>query len=79
MAKMPDLMKRLNVRLAILTLPSDEAQGITDILVESGIQGIWNFTAATLDVPEYVATHNEDMIPGFAVLSVKMAQKNVTP
>ena len=76
-AKMSELLNRLNVRLAVLTLPPEEAQGIANLLVESGIRGIWNFTSAALDVPDCVTTHKEDLISGFAVLSVKMARNTV--
>jgi len=76
-AKMPELLNRLNVRLAVLTLPPEEAHGVANLLVESGIRGIWNFTSAALDVPDGVTTHKEDMISGFAVLSVKMARNTV--
>jgi redox-sensing transcriptional repressor len=71
--KAPDLVKRLNVRLAILTVPTEVAQEVTDFLVESGIRGIWNFTSAILDVPEGVSTQKEDLLSGLAVLSMKMA------
>jgi len=71
----PELLKELNVRLAILTVPAEEAQEATDILVEAGIQGIWNFTSANIDVPDGITMHQEDLISGLAVLSVKMARR----
>ncbi len=71
--KAPELLVRLNVRLAILTVPDEVAQGVTDILVASGIQGIWNFTSVILDVPEGVITQKEELLSGLAVLSMKMA------
>jgi redox-sensing transcriptional repressor len=77
-AKMPDLQKRLNVGLAVLALPPEHAQSVTDILVQTGIRGIWNFTSVDLDVPPDVITQKEDMLSGLAVLSVKMA-RNGTP
>ena len=74
-ARAPELLKELNVRLAILTVPAEEAQEATDILVEAGIQGIWNFTSANIDVPDGITMHQEDLISGLAVLSVKMARR----
>jgi len=73
-ASLPELRKKLNVRLAILAVPAEQAQRVTDFLVEAGIQGIWNFTSVTLDVPDGIITHREDLISGLAVLSVKMAR-----
>jgi len=74
-ARAPELLKELNVRLAILTVPAEEAQEATDLLVEAGIQGIWNFTSANIDVPDGITMHKEDLISGLAVLSVKMARR----
>lgn len=71
--KAPELLGRLNVRLAILTVPDEEAQGVTDLLVASGIQGIWNFTSIILDLPQGVITQKEELLSGLAVLSMKMA------
>ena len=72
--KLPELLLRLNVRLAILTTPSEEAQGVADLLVDSGVKGIWNFTPVDLNVPDGVTTQKEDLVSGLAVLSVKMAR-----
>lgn len=77
--KLPELMKRLNVRMAILAVPPSAARGISDILVKAGIHGIWNFTSVTLDVPAGVTTHKEDLLSGLAVLSVKLARTGVGP
>jgi len=77
--RLPELMNRLNVRMAILTVPPHAAQGITNVLVKAGIQGIWNFTPVSLDVPAGVITHKEDLLSGLAVLSVKLARVGVGP
>jgi len=71
----PDLLKKFGVRLAILAVPPEEAQEVADFIVQSGIQGIWNFSSVSLVVPKGVATHKEDLIAGLAVLSVKMARR----
>ncbi len=74
-SKLPELQKKLDVRLAILTVPPENAQDVADFLVASGIEGIWNFSSVTLDVPKGITTHKEDLISGLAVLSVKMARR----
>ena len=38
------------VDIAILTVPRDVAQSLTDVLVKAGIRAIWNFTNVELDV-----------------------------
>jgi len=77
-SRLPELLLRLNVRLAILTTPPEEAQAVADLLVDSGIKGIWNFTPVNLNVPDGVITQKEDLVSGLAVLSVKMARVSST-
>ena len=47
-----EFVKEHKVDIAILTVPRGPAQQITDVLVESGIRAIWNFTNEDLDVGE---------------------------
>lgn len=49
------------IEVAILTVPIDDAQAMTDRLVEGGIKGILNFTPLRLSVPENVRVHNVDL------------------
>lgn len=58
-----DLAKKLDpdITVAILTVPATEAQKIADLLVQSGIKGILNFTPARLDVPKNIRIHHIDL------------------
>ena len=49
-ATMGEFVKEHKVDIAILTLPRDAAQELTDVLVDAGIRAIWNFTNVELDV-----------------------------
>jgi len=49
-ATMGNFVRENKVDIAILTLPRDAAQELTDVLVGSGIRAIWNFTNVELDV-----------------------------
>lgn|SRR5574344_1157971 len=73
--KLDNLIERLNVKIAILTLPSDAAQEITDKLVEAGIRAIWNFAPIHLNVPENVVVENVNLASSLAVLSHKLRIK----
>lgn len=59
--KMENLIKRLNIRIAILSVPKNEAQKVSDLLVEYGIKAIWNFVPVNLNVPKDVVVKNEDL------------------
>jgi redox-sensing transcriptional repressor len=69
---MPEMLTELDVSIAILTVPSQHAQAVADLLVKAGIKAIWNFTNVKLKVPEDVIVQKEDLSSGYAVLSVKM-------
>lgn len=47
---MGDFVRENKVDIAILTLPRDAAQQLTNVLVDAGIRAIWNFTNVELDV-----------------------------
>jgi redox-sensing transcriptional repressor len=47
-------IKKRKVQLAILAIPAEAAQGVTDILTKSGITGILNFAPQYLNVPKRV-------------------------
>ena len=63
--KIANLVKRLNVDIAILTVPKESAQGIANYLAGVGIKYIWNFTPLVLEVPKTVKVWNENLIGSF--------------
>ncbi|QEN05780.1 redox-sensing transcriptional repressor Rex [Thiospirochaeta perfilievii] len=70
MDKLPSMVKDESVDIAILTVPSENAQEVTDTLVNAGISAIWNFTNLKLKVPKDVLVLREDLSSSYAVLSV---------
>lgn len=58
MEKLPDIVKKHGVKMAILTLPGAAAQEVANTLVENGISGILNFAPIVLHVPEDVMVNN---------------------
>ena len=49
------------VRLAIICVPAEFAQGMVNRLVRSGIQGILNFSPAVLEVPKEIVVNSVDL------------------
>ncbi len=70
--RLPELAKRMHVQIGILTVPEFYAQDLADVMVNSGIRGIWNFTPVKLDVPENVILQRVDLAESLAVLSHKI-------
>lgn len=67
--KLDALVKKLDIKMGILTIPQESAQLTADTLVKAGIKAIWNFTPAHITVPDNVALKNENMAASLAVLS----------
>ncbi|MBP3480409.1 MAG: redox-sensing transcriptional repressor Rex [Clostridia bacterium] len=67
--KLPDIINRLSIKIAVITVPGDVAQQVCDILTSNGILAVWNFAPAHLTVPDGVLVQNENMASSLAVLS----------
>ncbi|MDR2174755.1 MAG: redox-sensing transcriptional repressor Rex [Synergistaceae bacterium] len=73
--KLDELSSRLNVRIGIITVPSNAAEEVCERLVASGILAVWNFAPTYLSVPEHVLVQNENMAASLALLSKHLAEK----
>ena len=73
--KMENLIPRLNVQIAILTVPLGEAEAIVNISLKSGIKAIWNFVPIHLEVPDNMVVENVNLASSLAVLSHKLRDK----
>ncbi len=72
--KAPALARRLNVRIAILTVPAHAAQAVADLLADSGMLAFWNFSGHPLNMQDPIIVHNEDLAESLAVLSHRLAR-----
>ena len=68
MEKMDEFVKRLGLRIGIITVPSDCAQEVCDHMVSCGVRAIWNFSFTMLNVPENVLVKNENLPMSLALL-----------
>jgi redox-sensing transcriptional repressor len=62
-----------NIRLAIMSVPSETAQGVADKLVAAGIRGILNFAPVSISVPADVSVQHVDLAVQLEQLSFKMS------
>jgi redox-sensing transcriptional repressor len=69
MKRMTALIKRRDIRLAILTTPAEVSQKLVDRLVSAGIKAIWNFTPTQLTVPPGVLARNEHISTGLSEIA----------
>lgn len=66
--KFPEIMKKSDVNIGILTVPISIAQEITDYMVEGGIKAVWNFTPFRIRVPEDIVVQNTSLYAHLAVM-----------
>lgn len=60
------------VRMAVLAIPSENAQGVVDRLVAAGIRAILNFAPAQITVPPYVSLQSVNMAMELERLSFEL-------
>jgi redox-sensing transcriptional repressor len=59
---MEQIIRELNIRIAILSVPADYAKATCESVVRYGIKGILNFTTMPLNVPSGIHLEEYDMI-----------------
>lgn len=69
MEKLQSFIKSSRVRIAILTVPVEQAQAVCDQLLACGILAILNFAPTRLEVPDNILVQNENLATSLAVIS----------
>jgi redox-sensing transcriptional repressor len=62
MKDLTDVVKQNNISIAIIAAPPDSASTVAELLVNSGVKGILNFTTVPVNVPDSVYLEEYDMI-----------------
>lgn len=60
--EMKNVIREKRINVAIIAVPEDSAQKVTDILVEAGIKVVINYTSVPVKVPKYVDVQTTDPI-----------------
>ncbi len=64
-------VKEHGIRIGIITVPKDAAQGVLTRMVDAGIKAVWNFAPAPLRAPKEVILKTEDLAASLAILAGK--------
>lgn len=59
--RLPEIVAKRSVKMAILAVPASAAQEVTNLLVECGVTGILNFAPIVLHVPEDVMVNDVNL------------------
>jgi redox-sensing transcriptional repressor len=75
LGKLPDLARRMGIKVGVIAVPAEHAQAVADLMVSAGILAIWNFAPTRLRVPDTVIVQDEDLYSGLATLTQKLAAR----
>jgi len=70
--KMGEVIRRLDIEMALLCVPAETAQGAAEKLAAAGIRGILNFAPAIITVPPEITVRNVYVRDELLALSIKM-------
>lgn len=72
MSEMAEVVARCGIRLGILCVPAAAAQGVADQMAAAGVQGILNFAATSLSLPDDGAVVGVDLAVHLEQLSFQL-------
>ncbi len=72
-ATMPERIRAMQVRVAIIAVPASAAQEVADTLVESGVKAILNYAPAVLRVSSDVRVYDIDPVSALQALTYYLA------
>jgi redox-sensing transcriptional repressor len=75
--EMEKIIKEMDIKIAIITVPPDFAKDIAEEAVRLGIKGILNFTTIPLNVPPGVYLEEYDMITSIEKVAYFVKENNI--
>jgi len=75
---LPRVVRSFDIGIAILTVPKEAAQQVSDLVISLGIKAVWNFAPTQLTVPPDVAVRDENLAVGVALLSHHLKKMEVS-
>lgn len=61
-AEIEHTLKKQQIRIGVVAVPPEAAQGVTDELARAGVRVVLNYTPVIVRVPEGVTLHNTDPV-----------------
>ena len=59
--KAPQLIKKYNIKVCLISVTANSAQEVADLVIKNGVKAILNFAPVKLSVPEGIHVHNADL------------------
>ncbi|MCX7983838.1 MAG: redox-sensing transcriptional repressor Rex [Bacteroidetes bacterium] len=70
-------MDEHRVEIGVVAVPASSTQKVVDLLVEKGVQGIWNFSSTQPKVPEGVIVENAVFTLSLASLTRRLLERKI--
>lgn len=74
--EMKKIIKERDIKIAVITVPAEEAVIVAKNLIEAGIKAIWNFAPIPLNFEEIIII-SEDLSSGIGSVFYKLKQKQI--
>ena len=68
-------IRQMGIRVAMLAVPAEHAQGVAEKLVEAGVEAILNYAPVNLIVPPKVCVQHIDPVVGLQHMTYSLASK----
>ena len=75
-ARLESVCRSWGARIGILTTSPLPAQELCERMIGAGIEAVWNFSTAHLEVPEQIIVRNEDLSVSLAMISRELEERN---
>lgn len=73
--KMSEIVRNLDIKVGVLSVPCEEAQNVCDALIAGGVSAILNFTPVSVKAPDGVIVEHAILASNIAVLSRRVIEK----
>ncbi len=73
--ELKEFLQKNRVDIAALTMPKEKAGKVANMLVELGVNAIWNFAHLDLEVPEHVVVESVHLSDSLMQLSYNIANR----
>lgn len=78
MDELKEFIRENNVEIAVLTIPKVKAIEVANVLVDNGVQAIWNFAHTDLNLPRHIIVENVHLSESLMRLSYNISRFNET-
>jgi redox-sensing transcriptional repressor len=74
----PEFARENKIDIGVIAVPPDDAQGVADMIVAAGVQGIWNFSHTHLRTRQGVSVENALFTQSLAILTRRLVESRAT-